>query len=236
MHRWTSDFPHETEKKKVFFFSLKEFIAQFQTVWCNLQLGVPLCIAGGDKGMPRVAGMWSSSLLWCERRTRSCAEAHTRDSRVIDCFGPDTSADGSHCFYSLLVRLLSPPFALLLDSPARISHCFFQDDWLWWAINRVIACENMCVTPDHVEPQLANVLAMQPRAPVHLQLFKPERASAVNHGKKVGPTVKSSHGWSGFNPGLYEWQQALHTATAGAHLKLHSRVSVPLWSRVKGLW
>lgn len=175
MHCWTSEFPYETEKKKVFF-SLKEFIAQFQTVWCNLQLGVPLCIAGDDKGMPWVAEIWSSSLLWCGKRTRSCAEAQTYDSRVIDCFGPDTSADGSHCFYSLLFRLLSPPFALLLDSPARISHCFSKMiDFGEQSIELLraktqVAAWTTCLTPDRVEPHLANVLTTHPRAPVHLQL------------------------------------------------------------------
>lgn len=121
-------------------FSLKEFISQSHTVWCNLQLGAPLCIAGGDKEMPSVPEIRSSSLLWCRMRIRSCAETQTHDSRVIDCFAPDTSADGSHCFYSL--RFLSPPNNNHFRLSSVHVQLLFQDDWLWWTNNWIIVCVN----------------------------------------------------------------------------------------------
>lgn len=133
MSHWTSS-THNWERS-----SLKEFISQSQAVWCNLQLGAPLCIAGGDKGMPSVPEIWSSSLLWCRMRIRSCAETQTHDSRVIDCFAPDTSADRPHCFYSLL-RFLSPPNNNHFRLSSVHVQLLFLDDGLWWTINRIIAC------------------------------------------------------------------------------------------------
>lgn len=133
-NKWSST--HNGERS-----SLKEFISQSQAVWRNLQLGAPLCIAGGDKGMPSVPEIWSSSLLWCGMRIRSCAETQTHDSRVIDCFAADTSADRPHCFYSLL-RFLSPPNNNHFRLSSVHVQLLFQDDWLWWTINRIIACVN----------------------------------------------------------------------------------------------
>lgn len=224
---------HMKLREKKSFFSLKEFIAQFQTVWCNLQLGVPLCIAGGDKGMSWVAEIWSSSLLWCGMRTRSCAEAQTHDSRVIDCFGPDTSADGSHCFYSLLFRLLSPPFALFLDSPASISHCVSR--WLTLVNNRWNYCMWKHKWPPGPCVWCQTILSCTWRAywrrtPVPrfiCSCLNPSWCQLSIVTKRLGRLSKAAP-WSGFNPALYESQQALHTATAGAHLKVHSRVSLPL--------
>lgn len=113
MHCWTSESPHKSAIFFFFFFT-KEIMYQFQKVWCNLQLGVSLCIAGGDKRIP--LRVFEVQDFWDAEWEPDAVLKQTHDSWwVIDRFGPDTSADRSRCMKSFSLLLFLRFVVLLLS-------------------------------------------------------------------------------------------------------------------------